>query len=131
MRQLADDADAMALKLVAAGEVDAAVGAAKLAEDYRRVADELERLPSAKRSAKVKPVADAMTGEHREAISRGHGDSAPMKAARKVGIRSMAQLAKKLGVSPGFLSQVVHGVRPMPTDRAEAFEKLTGVRWKV
>lgn len=132
MRQLAAEADARAEAAAAEGDVEAFETADAMADRLRQLAAEKEgRLPRAKRSAKVKPVADTMTASHREAISRAHGDSAPMKAARKVGIRSMAQLAGKLGVSPGFLSQVVNGVRPMPADRAEAFEKLTGSRWKV
>lgn len=123
----------MALKLVAAGEVDAAVGAAKLAEDYRRVADELEeRLRKPTKPVKVNDV--SMPTAHRDAISKGHfPDNPAMMAARKAGLRSLTAVAKKLGVSTSFLSQVLAEKKTMPDDRAEAFERLTGYprsRWK-
>lgn len=130
LRQLADDADARALALAESGDIDGAARLSALAEGYRAVAAKQEGLRPGKRSPTVE--APMMTGEHRAAISRGHGDSAPMAIARAAGkARSMTELARKLGVSPSFLSQVIAGKKVMPEDRAATFEKLTGKPWKV
>lgn len=70
----------------------------------------------------------------RKAISRGLGTanvlSGNMDAAREAKIPSMRALAKKLGVSVSFISQVMSGLRPMPETLAIAFKKLTGKDWQ-
>ena len=72
-----------------------------------------------------------MSPDHRAALSDSLlGKDANMRAARAAGIPSSRALAKKLDVSPQFLSQVRKGVRKMPDDKAAIFKQLTGKDWK-
>lgn len=41
-------------------------------------------------------------------------------------VESAASLAAKLKVSPGFISQIVTGRRPVPTERCSDIERATG-----
>ncbi len=130
LRQLADDADARALARAEQGDIRGAAALSALAESYRQVASEQEGLLTGKRSVTIPDV--SMTAEHREAISRGHGQSAPVRAAKRAGVaKSLRELAGKLGVSHSMLSQVINGVRPMPDDLAAKYQRLVGVPWKV
>lgn len=73
-----------------------------------------------------------MKSAQRQAISERFlptGD-ANMDAARAAGIPSLRQLAKKLGVTVSFLSQVRQGARPMPDTHRAKFRKLTGQDWQ-
>ena len=73
-----------------------------------------------------------MNEAHREAISKAHPQSPAMKAARKAGFATLGDVAKALGVSKSFVSQVFSNKKPMPVDKAREFEKLTGypaARW--
>lgn len=130
LRELADDTDARALKLVEAGDVRGAAALSALAEGYRAVADEQERLPTSGLRSTVKNV---RAEEHRGAQSAALVNNAPMRAARASGLPSVRAVAAKLGVDATFISRVFRGKKPMPDELAERFEKLTGYpasRWK-
>jgi hypothetical protein len=137
LRQLAEREDAAALRALDLGDAAAARDYRILAQLHREVADAMEaqglqRLTGSTLTPTVNQ--GTMVDDHREAISRAHtpSDSAPMKAARKAGFLSLADLAEKLGVSKSFMSQVMSGKKKMPPDRAAAFERLTGYpasRW--
>ena len=80
-----------------------------------------------------------VTPARREAISRGLGRVNPnLEAAREATkdkpkaeqIPSLRALAKRLGCTVSFLSQVASGDRPMPPAKAAAFRKLTGKDWQ-
>jgi hypothetical protein len=104
------------------------------AELYRETARQMDELHRADPSLTVKQPADSLrtvTPQQQQAISTKLMGSDPnMKAARAAGYPSLRDLAKGLGVSVSFLSQVRAGNRPMPENRAAAFRKLTGKDWK-
>lgn len=130
LRQLADREDAAALRALDAGDAELAREYRLLATLHREVAAAGE-LTTGERSPKVnKPE---MVDSHRQAISEAHmPGSAAMKAARKAGMRTLADVARALGVSKGFVSQVLNGKKYMPPERAAEFQRLTGYpasRW--
>lgn len=123
LRAYADDCDRRARDFIAAGKLREAAEVSHLAEAYRQVADEQERLPKRGPRSTVVPV---RTEEHREAQSRALVDNPPMKAARAAGYPSVRAVAAKLDVDATFISKVFRGKKPMPEDLAARFERLTG-----
>lgn len=122
-----------------AAETDAELRAAIEAGDRARALKlqdrwallmELAAAPGALTSGKRSPKVDNMDTAHREAISKAHLKSAPMAAARKAGLLTLGDVAKALGCSKSFISQVFSDQKPMPPDKAARFEELTGYRWK-
>jgi len=108
-----------------ASELDAKARALELEADWL-VGRGASLTPKA-RPLNVKQV----TPQHRENISRSmRPDDPNMAAARAKGIRSMRQLADRLGVTASFLSQINTGSRPMPDHLAAAFKRLTGKDWQ-
>lgn len=96
------------------------------------------------RTAEVLDVGGGLTAKHaqpsvkqttmdaaqRQAISAKLMRKDPnIAAARRVGVVSLRQLAKRLGVTASFLSQVRSGTRPMPDALAAKFKTLTGQNW--
>lgn len=85
-------------------------------------------------AARLDELTSGLTA-HRQAVRVGPTVSAAateksasdpfLSALAEVGL-SVRGLAKKLGVSAAFISQVRAGLRQMPADRAKDIERLTG-----
>jgi hypothetical protein len=134
---LADAVTAHAEKMADAGLKDYAIWLFRTAEVMRQasagVTEALQRPPRLtvkQRETTLKGVEHST--ETRKALSERFtkGKSPNMDAARKAGYPSLRALAKALGCSASFLSQVAADDRPMPADKAAAFKKLTGKDWQ-
>lgn len=134
LRRAADEADAAAVT----AEREAAKMSAAMRDQavrLRALADELEAkgigarhtLTATVNTVKVnvnKPVTD----EHRFNIAKGQkrGDKF-LQAITKADF-TQKTLAEKLDIAPALLSMYRQGKRPIPRERAEEIERLTG--WK-
>lgn len=107
---------------------DRALALKKLSEgDLWRALAKEARLTKGKSLPKLK--VPAMTDAHREAISKAKAGGPNMKAARKAGYKTMAELAAALGISGTFLSLILKGEKAMPDIRKPDFKRLTGKDW--
>lgn len=83
--------------------------------------------PARLRESKRSPILKReMKEAHRLAISEGHNQSKPMKAARAAGYPTLQDVAEALGATKSFVSQVFSRKKPMPQAKARLFEQLTG-----
>lgn len=73
-------------------------------------------------------VNSAVTEEHRMNIAKGQKPGDKFMAAITAKGFSQGRLAAALGVKPALLSMYRNGKRPIPQDRADKVQELTG--WK-
>jgi lambda repressor-like predicted transcriptional regulator len=99
-------------------------------ELLRELAREMEaRGVNALPTAVNKPIMDSnvFTAEHKVEMSRAKVDPRNKLAAAAHGAGlSMADLARKAGVSPSLLNKASKGLRALPRAAAETIERLTG-----
>lgn len=126
LREMADEADAKA---------DEMEGAAAALREHAAAARKLaDKLGSTKSSltGKLTPVNvnKAVNAEHRFNISRGQKRRGDVKFIDALAERDYTQktLAEKLNIAPALLSMYRRGKRPIPRDRADKVQELTG--WK-
>lgn len=109
---------------IEAGDTETAL---KMVDAQQLLNGEIRRLTAGKKLPRIKtPV---MTDAHREAISKAKPGGPNVKAARKAGYKTRAELATALGISATFLSLILKGEKAMPEARKDLFKKLTGKDW--
>lgn len=130
LRKLADEQEARGHACRDAGDVEGAIAAYSQAEVSRRVADGLEARGRNPLPATVnKSIMDnnVFTAEHKVEMSRAKVDpkNKLAQAAHRAGL-SMADLARKAGVSPSLLNKASKGLRALPASAADTIQTLTG-----
>jgi lambda repressor-like predicted transcriptional regulator len=133
LRALADEQEARGHACRDRGDVEGAIAAYSAAEVSRLVAAGLEaqarsggkRLPAAVNKSIMD--SNVYTAEHKVEMSRAKVDpkNKLALAAHGAGL-SMADLAKKAGVSPSLLNKASKGLRAMPARAADTIQTLTG-----
>lgn len=127
LAETADQTLAAAEKLEAEGKHELAAHLAITAAKVWRALAKSEAINTLTGGKYSPSLPGAMDVQHKEAISKGRAGRNPLlKAARAKNIKTLGELAEKLGVSPGFLSQVVHGKKRMPPDLGRRIFDLTG-----